>query len=134
MKSHIFFFFSQAICDIVGSIKYRELRNEKLSIHQNHLDKYQNNIDFEQKYAILISFTLEVLFMAIDYSNLWKLLIDKHMNKSQLREAAKISTNAIAKLGRNESVSLDTLEKICCALSCSIEDIMTFTSESSKGE
>lgn len=52
--------------------------------------------------------------MAVDYSNLWKLLIDKHMNKSQLREAAKISTNAIAKLGRNESVSLDTLEKICC--------------------
>ena len=39
--------------------------------------------------------------MAVDYSNLWKLLIDKHMNKSQLREAAKISTNAIAKLGRN---------------------------------
>ena len=72
--------------------------------------------------------------MAVDYSNLWKLLIDKHMNKSQLREAAKISTNAIAKLGRNESVSLDTLEKICCALSCSIEDIMTFTVESSKGE
>lgn len=72
--------------------------------------------------------------MAVDYSSLWKLLIDKHMNKSQLREAAKISTNAIAKLGRNESVSLDTLEKICCALSCSIEDIMTFTSESSKGE
>ena len=71
--------------------------------------------------------------MAVDYSNLWKLLIDKHMNKSQLREAAKISTNAIAKLGRNESVSLDTLEKICCALSCS-EDIMTFTVESSKGE
>ena len=66
--------------------------------------------------------------MAVDYSNLWKLLIDKHMNKSQLREAAKISTNAIAKLGRNETVSLDTLEKI------SIEDIMNFTSDSSKGE
>lgn len=72
--------------------------------------------------------------MAVDYSNLWKLLIDKHMNKSQLRETAKISTNAIAKLGRNESVSLDTLEKICCALSCSIEDIMTFTSEVPKGD
>ena len=56
----------------------------------------------------------------VDYSNLWKLLIDKHMNKSQLREAAKISTNAIAKLGRNETVSLDTLEKICSALSCPI--------------
>lgn len=72
--------------------------------------------------------------MAVDYSNLWKLLIDKQMNKSQLREAARISTNAIAKLGRNETVSLDTLEKICSALSCSIEDIMTFQSHNKQGE
>lgn len=64
--------------------------------------------------------------MAVDYSNLWKLLIDKHMNKSQLREAAQISTNAIAKLGKNETVSLDTLEKICVSLSCKIEDVVTF--------
>lgn len=64
--------------------------------------------------------------MAVDYSNLWKLLIDKHMNKTQLREAAKLSTNAIAKLGRNEPVSLDTLEKICISLSCKIEDVVTF--------
>lgn len=70
--------------------------------------------------------------MAVDYSNLWKLLIDKRMNKSQLREVAKLSTNVIAKLGRNESVSLDTLEKICVALSCRIEDVVTFTDISSK--
>lgn len=70
--------------------------------------------------------------MAVDYSNLWKLLIDKHMNKSQLREVAKLSTNVIAKLGRNESVSLDTLEKICVSLSCRIEDVVTFTDISSK--
>lgn len=72
--------------------------------------------------------------MAVDYSNLWKLLIDKKMNRSQLREVAHLSTNAIAKLGKNETVSLDTLEKICTALSCSIEDIMTFTSELIEGE
>ena len=64
--------------------------------------------------------------MAVDYSNLWKLLIDKHMNKTQLREAAKLSTNAIAKLGRNAPVSLNTLEKICISLSCKIEDVVTF--------
>lgn len=64
--------------------------------------------------------------MAIDYSKLWKLLIDKHMNKSQLRVVANVSTNVIAKLGRNESVSLDTLEKICRSLSCRIEDIVEF--------
>jgi DNA (cytosine-5)-methyltransferase 1 len=64
--------------------------------------------------------------MAVDYSNLWKLLIDKKMNKSQLKEAAHISTNAVAKLGKNETVSLDTLEKICVALDCRIEDIVDF--------
>lgn len=66
--------------------------------------------------------------MAVDYTKLWKLLIDKKMNKSQLREAAHISTNAMAKFGKNETVSLDTLEKVCSALDCRIEDIMDFTS------
>ncbi|HHV13967.1 MAG TPA: helix-turn-helix transcriptional regulator [Clostridiales bacterium] len=64
--------------------------------------------------------------MAVDYSNLWKLLIDKKMNKSDLRRAAHISTNAVAKLSKNETVSLDTIEKICTALDCRIEDIMGF--------
>ena len=64
--------------------------------------------------------------MAANYTKLWKLLIDKKINKSQLKELAHISTNAVAKLGRNESVSLDTLEKVCVALECRIEDIMDF--------
>lgn len=64
--------------------------------------------------------------MAVDYSNLWKLLIDKHMNKSQWGEVAQISINAIAKLEKNEMVSLDTLEKICVSLYCKIEDVVTF--------
>lgn len=72
--------------------------------------------------------------MAVDYSNLWKLLIDKKMNKSQLKKAAHISTNAIAKMGRNESVSLDTLEKICATLNCSIADVVTFISNEESGD
>ena len=64
--------------------------------------------------------------MAVDYTKLWKLLIDKKINKSQLKELAHISTNAVAKLGRNENVSLDTLEKVCVALECRIEDVMDF--------
>lgn len=64
--------------------------------------------------------------MPVDYSKLWKVLIDKKMNKSQLKEAAHISTNAVARLGKNECVSLDTLEKICVALGCNIEDIINF--------
>lgn len=50
--------------------------------------------------------------MAVDYSKLWKLLIDRKMNKSQLEDVAHISTNAVAKLGRNEKVSMATLEII----------------------
>lgn len=64
--------------------------------------------------------------MSVSYSKLWKLLVDKRMNKSQLRDAAGISTNAVAKLGRNETVSLETLEKVCSALNCNIEDVMEF--------
>lgn len=67
--------------------------------------------------------------MPVDYSKLWKVLIDKKMNKSQLKAAAHISTNAVAKLGKNESVSLDTLEKICIALECNIEDIINFVTD-----
>lgn len=72
--------------------------------------------------------------MAVDYSNLWKLLIDMKMNKSQLKKAAHISTNAVAKMGRNESVSLDTLEKICSTLQCSIEDVVSFVADKESGE
>ena len=53
-------------------------------------------------------------------------MIDKKMNKTQLRTAAKISSNAMAKLGKDESVPVETLEKICDVLECRIDDIMDF--------
>ena len=62
--------------------------------------------------------------MAVNYNRLWKLLIDKKMNKTQLKEAAKISSNAIAKMGKNEPVSIDTIVKVCKALQCDIGDVM----------
>ena len=64
--------------------------------------------------------------MSISYDKLWKLLIDKKMNKTQLKQTAGISTNAVAKLGRNQPVSLETLEKICKMLQCNIGDIVDF--------
>ena len=67
--------------------------------------------------------------MSISYNKLWKLLIDCNMNKSELRERAKISTNAIAKMGKNEPVSMDTMDKICKALQCNIGDVMDFVSD-----
>lgn len=63
----------------------------------------------------------KVLF---SYSRLWKTMIDKNMNKTQLKEKAEISTNAVAKMGKNEPVSLETLAKVCYALDCKIDDVV----------
>ena len=64
------------------------------------------------------------------YNKLWKLMIDKKMNKTQLREAAKITSNAMAKLGKDESVPDETLEKVCRVLDCTIDDIMDINQNS----
>lgn len=60
----------------------------------------------------------------LSYSKLWKLMIEKNINKTQLHEMAQISTNAVAKMSRNEPVSLDTIGKICYVLKCDIGDMM----------
>ena len=67
--------------------------------------------------------------MARSYNKLWKLMIDKKINKTQLCKASGITTNAMAKLGRDESVPLETLEKICETLGCNIEDVVEITSD-----
>ncbi len=64
--------------------------------------------------------------MAVSYDKLWKTLIDKKMNRTDLKNAAGISFNILAKLGRNEFVSMDSIYKICVALNCRIEDVMEF--------
>ena len=63
--------------------------------------------------------------MEISYNKLWKLLIDKNMKKKDLRDTAKISSNTIARMGKNEEVSLDVLIKISEALNCDIGDIVS---------
>lgn len=67
--------------------------------------------------------------MGMNYKPLWKLLIDRDMTRSQLRELAGISTRALAKLGKNEDVSTDVLRKICSVLNCSLSDIVEFTTD-----
>ena len=67
--------------------------------------------------------------MAICDKKLWKLLIDKEMQKKDLRIAAGLSTNVIAKLGKNENVSTEVLGKICKVLQCEITDIMEFVDD-----
>ena len=62
--------------------------------------------------------------MAISYNRLWKLLIDNHMKKKDLKDKAELSTATMAKLGKNESVSLDVLVRICKVLNCEIGDVV----------
>ena len=62
--------------------------------------------------------------MTIRYNKLWKLLIDKGMTKTELRIKAGLTTNALARLGKNESVhQVETLFKICDVLGCNLDDI-----------
>ena len=62
--------------------------------------------------------------MPISYDKLWKLLIDKKMNRTDLKDASGISSNVLAKMGKNEFVSMESLLKICIALDCNIGDIV----------
>ena len=64
--------------------------------------------------------------MSVSYDKLWKLLIDKKMNRTELKEAAGISFNVLAKLGKGETVSMESMKKICNALECDIADVMEF--------
>lgn len=64
--------------------------------------------------------------MRINYNKLWKMLIDREMTKTELREKAGITTNAIAKLGKNEDVRLSTIIKICDVLQCQLQDIFEY--------
>lgn len=62
--------------------------------------------------------------MDVNYKKLWKLLIDRDMKKSDLREATGISTSTLAKMSKNEYVSLEVLIKICVVLNCTLDDIV----------
>ena len=67
--------------------------------------------------------------MSVSYKKLWKILIDRDMRKEDLRLAAGLTTTTIAKLGRNETVHLDIVLKICKTLGCSIDDILEIVPE-----
>ncbi len=74
------------------------------------------------------------IIMAIRYNKLWKKLIDENMMKVDLRDQAEITTNALAKLGKNEHVSTQVLEKVCNVLHCEIQDIMEFVPDEERKE
>lgn len=74
---------------------------------------------------------LEEFVLSRSYNKLWKLMIDKKINKTQLCKAAGITTNAMAKLGRDETVTQETLEKICSVLGCTLDDIVEIKPDNS---
>ena len=67
--------------------------------------------------------------MICNYNRLWKLLIDKGMTQTQMREAVGISTNILAKMGKGEPVAMDSLAKIATALNCGLDDIVEIQKE-----
>ncbi len=67
--------------------------------------------------------------MRVSYNKLWKLLIDNNMKKMDLLEAVEMSPNTLAKLGRNEDVSMDVLKRICTYFKCDVGDIMELIPE-----
>ena len=64
--------------------------------------------------------------MEVNYNRLWKLLIDKNINKTELIRKTGITSNAMAKMGKNETVQLDVLIKLCKVLDCKIDDIVEY--------
>ncbi len=72
--------------------------------------------------------------MAVSYNRLWKLLIDKGITKTEMRKMAGISTTVLAKLGKNETVSMDTLARIAAAMQCGLDDIVEVNTDMEKGE
>ena len=62
--------------------------------------------------------------MFLNYNNLWKTLIDKGMKKTELAKIAGLTPGTLAKLSKNQTVSMDSLIKICTTLNCSFDDIV----------
>ena len=67
--------------------------------------------------------------MAANYNKLWKILIDRKMKKTDLIELAGVSTTTLAKLSKDEYVSMEILYRICKSLNCNIGDITVFIFE-----
>ena len=67
--------------------------------------------------------------MAVNYYKLWKLLIVKGMTKTELRKIAEMSSSTMAKMSKNQTVSMDVLIRICEILNCNVGDIMDIKKE-----
>ena len=69
------------------------------------------------------------LFMSVSYNRLWKQLIDKNMKRIEMQHLTGISGNILARMGKNQYVSMETIEKICKKLDCTVDEMMEFTDD-----
>ena len=67
--------------------------------------------------------------MAVTYTELWKLLLDKKLKRTDLKEIAGISSSTLAKLGKDEYVSMESIDRICAALKCDISEVLSVSNE-----
>ena len=67
--------------------------------------------------------------MTYNYNKLWKMLIDRKITKTELRKQTEITINILAKMGKHEPVSMETLAKICVAPDCGFDDILKIQKE-----
>lgn len=72
--------------------------------------------------------------MAVCYDKLFHLMIDKKITNAQLKDMSGVSANIITRIKRDEYVSVESIEKICKALGCGVDDILEFTGEENKNE
>ncbi len=89
---------------------------------------------FKDVYAIIYAmFNLRIgeYIMAISYKPLWHLLVEKEMNKEDLKKAANITSNIVSRMSKNSYINLDSIEKICLALDCEIADVVEIVREDS---
>lgn len=70
--------------------------------------------------------------MAFSYNNLWKLLIDRNMTKTDLRNSIGITPTTLARLSKNQNVSMEVLGRICHELECNIGDIVEYVDDTNK--
>lgn len=84
---------------------------------------WYNNQNFDVPFTA-VDLETEENTMAYSYNRLWKLMIDKKINKTTLRREAGITSNAMAKMGKDQPVSVEVLAKICRVLDCTVDDII----------
>ena len=70
--------------------------------------------------------------MQISYKPLWHLLVEKEMNKEDLKKTANITSNIVSRMSKNAYVNLDSIEKICLSMDCKIEDVVEIVADEQK--